>query len=118
MHTQEVSLLNFAVTDGCTVLATKWVNWDNHDPATLYFSSGEWFGGFLYSCYCYYYYFLIYPKGTKFECDARGEYRMHREERTEQAAIVTSEPLTEDPKDWVVCFIVDILFFFLFLFWK
>lgn len=38
---QEVSLLNFAVTDGCTVLATKWVNWPDHEPATLYFSSGQ-----------------------------------------------------------------------------
>jgi glutamine amidotransferase len=39
----EVSLLNFAVTDGCTVLATKWANWPDHEPATLYFSSGTRF---------------------------------------------------------------------------
>lgn len=90
---QEVSLLNFAVTDGNTVLATKWASWPDHEPATLYFSSGTTM------------LFISLPNpwlGSKFECNAQGEYRMHREERIEQAAIITSEPLTEDPKDWVV----------------
>ncbi len=34
------SLLNFAVTDGQTVIATRYVSMDGVEPATLYFSSG------------------------------------------------------------------------------
>ena len=38
--TKDYSLLNFAVTDGKTVVVTRYVSKDTVEPATLYFSTG------------------------------------------------------------------------------
>lgn len=42
--------------------------------------------------------------GTRFECDwnNRHEYRMLHKEKRSNVAIITSEPLTENMRDWVV----------------
>jgi WD40 repeat protein len=73
------SLLNFAVTDGQTVIATRFVDQEELEPATLYFSSG-----------------------TKFRCTSSGDYEMLQEDKRNSVVIVSSEPLTEAKNDWVV----------------
>jgi ergothioneine biosynthesis protein EgtC len=72
----EPSYYNFAVTDGQTVVATRYVTIPSHESASLYFSSG-----------------------TKFECH-EGVCRMVQAEQHEHAVIVTSEPLTDVKQDW------------------
>jgi glutamine amidotransferase len=88
------SLLNFAVTDGRTVVATRYVSKEGVEPATLYFSSGT-----------IRYYSEAYCVGTRFECDSNAQYRMIQADKRNKVAIITSEPLT-DEKDWVVSPIV------------
>jgi glutamine amidotransferase len=72
------SFLNFAVTDGRSVVASRYVSRDHPEPATLY-----------YSC------------GARFEA-RNGAYRMAPSAAGEPhgAAIIASEPLTEDRSDW------------------
>ena len=74
----EESLMNFAVTDGESVLCTRFINRAGLDPVSLYYSSG-----------------------SSFECDDAGNYRMRKRNRTEQVAIVASEPVTFDMHDWL-----------------
>eukprot|EP00050_Salpingoeca_kvevrii_P022695 m.130709 g.130709 ORF g.130709 m.130709 type:complete len:1157 (-) comp9793_c1_seq2:1936-5406(-) len=78
------NLLNFVVSDGHSIIATRYI-WrpspDNHDKAaTMYFGSG-----------------------TGYECrnPETGEYRMVHKDRRERLAVITSEPLTTDQTDWV-----------------
>ncbi len=73
----EPSYYNFAVTDGQSVIATRYVSDPVLEPASLYFSSG-----------------------TKFECHER-VCRMVQADQPEQAVIITSEPLTDVKEDWV-----------------
>jgi len=73
----EPSYYNFAVTDGQSVIATRYVSDSAREPASLYFSSG-----------------------TKFECH-EGICRMIQAEQHEHAVIITSEPLTDVREDWV-----------------
>eukprot|EP00048_Salpingoeca_helianthica_P005901 m.93046 g.93046 ORF g.93046 m.93046 type:complete len:1282 (+) comp13796_c0_seq2:297-4142(+) len=82
----EVSMLNFVVSDGRSLLATRYVfdpkNATDPVAASLYFASG-----------------------TRYECkdaaECEGEYRMVHADRRDNLAIITSEPLTNDPTDWV-----------------
>jgi glutamine amidotransferase len=71
------SYYNFAVTDGKSVIATRYVNDNIKEPASLYISSG-----------------------TKFEC-RNGICRMLQAEQNEHAVIITSEPLTAAREDWI-----------------
>ncbi|KAG0313645.1 hypothetical protein BGZ99_008672, partial [Dissophora globulifera] len=73
------SFFNFAVTDGDTVVCTRYVNSRNVDALSLYFSSG-----------------------TRFECyDTRsGRYKMIKEARREDIVLIASEPLTFEEADW------------------
>merc|ERR1712072_159140 len=71
------SLLNFAVTDGRTVLITKYSH-GSTTCASLYFSVGSTFG----------------------RCDD-GIYRMKHHLRDEDVVIVCSERLTVVHEDWV-----------------
>jgi glutamine amidotransferase len=72
-----LSRYNFAVTDGQTVVATRYVN-DPVAPAhTLYLSAG-----------------------TAFE-NVEGRYRMRPLEGDPGAVIIASEPLTEERGDWL-----------------
>ncbi|MFZ5914081.1 MAG: class II glutamine amidotransferase [Pseudomonadota bacterium] len=70
------SRCNFALTDGQSVLATKYVAVRDSDPLTLYVSSGE-----------------------RFEL-AGGEYRMRPTKCRAHAVIIASEPLTDNRDDW------------------
>ncbi len=66
------SLLNFAVTDGHSVVCTRYVSSRTDEAASLYFSSGtSWKEG-----------------GSK------GDYKMERRDRGADIVLVASEPLT------------------------
>lgn len=71
------SFYNFAVTDGRSVVATRYVSDEALEPLSLYYSSG-----------------------ARFEC-RDGACRMVRAEPEDRAVIVTSEPLTELREDWL-----------------
>jgi ergothioneine biosynthesis protein EgtC len=73
----EPSYYNFAVTDGQSVVATRYVNDNAKEPASLYISSG-----------------------AQFEC-REGVCRMLPAEQQEHAVIIASEPLTDAKEDWV-----------------
>jgi len=75
---REPSYYNFAVSDGETVIATRYVNDPACRPASLFFSAG-----------------------AKFEC-REGMCRMLPGARHEHAVIVSSEPLTDVEEDWQV----------------
>ena len=67
-----VSLLNFAVTDGHSVVCTRYVNSRTDEAASLYFSSGtDW----------------------KFT-GVKGRYKMERRDKGADIVLVASEPLT------------------------
>ncbi|ORE04963.1 N-terminal nucleophile aminohydrolase [Rhizopus microsporus var. microsporus] len=74
----EPSLLNFAVTDGESVVCVRYTNSKTDEAASLYFSSG-----------------------TKFECYRPGHYRMVKADRREHIVVVASEPLTFEKADWL-----------------
>ena len=67
---------NFAVTDGHSIVASRFVSSDNEDPQTLYVA-----------------------KGTRFEVQD-GRYHMIRRGGRTEAVIISSEPLTEVHEDW------------------
>ncbi|KAI8891423.1 N-terminal nucleophile aminohydrolase [Backusella circina FSU 941] len=74
----EPSLLNFAVTDGETVVCIRYTSSKTDEAASLYFSSG-----------------------TRFECYKPGHYRMVKADRREDIVVVASEPLTFEKADWL-----------------
>lgn len=66
------SLLNFAVSDGHTVICTRYVSSKTDEPASLYFSSG-----------------------TKWkEGKTKGHFKMERHDKGADIVLVASEPLT------------------------
>lgn len=71
------------MTDGDTVIATRYVDKDGAEPASLYFSSG-----------------------TRFECGLQNEYHMIHSDKRDHTVIISSEPLTDDPNDWVVSVLI------------
>lgn len=73
------SLLNFAATDGHSVVCTRYVSSRTDEAASLYFSSGTRFHE--------------YKEG--------GFYRMERHDRGQDLVMVASEPLTFERGDWV-----------------
>ncbi|EWC48171.1 putative glutamine amidotransferase DUG3 [Drechslerella stenobrocha 248] len=75
----EPSLLNFAATDGHSVVCTRYVTSRTDEAASLYFSSG-----------------------TRFhEYKPGGFYHMERHDRGQDLVMVASEPLTFERGDWV-----------------
>jgi ergothioneine biosynthesis protein EgtC len=70
------SYYNFAVTDGRSVIATRYASESAQEPPSLYFSSG-----------------------TKFEC-SDGVGRMIQIDQSQHAVIIASEPLTDAKEDW------------------
>ncbi|KAI9775561.1 MAG: hypothetical protein M1839_001039 [Geoglossum umbratile] len=72
------SLLNFAVTDGHTVVCTRYVSSRTDEAASLYFSSGT--------------------KWVEYE---GGHYRMERRDKGGDIVLVASEPLTFERDNWV-----------------
>ncbi|EQC32108.1 hypothetical protein SDRG_10304 [Saprolegnia diclina VS20] len=76
----EPSLLNFAVTDGDTLIATRYVNVASSGAASLYFSSGSrWIRS------------VERPK----------EYIMQRHNKEEKVFVMASERLSNEPGDWL-----------------
>ncbi|KAJ7783738.1 nucleophile aminohydrolase [Mycena maculata] len=68
----EPSLMNFCVTDGDTVVVTRYISSDKDEAASLWFSSG-----------------------TTFSEDAEGgHYKMSKADKRENIIMVASEPLT------------------------
>lgn len=65
------SLLNFAVTDGQSVLCTRYVSSATDEAASLYFSSG-----------------------TSWKEEGTGNYKMERRDKGADIVLVASEPLT------------------------
>ncbi|KAF7320393.1 Phosphoacetylglucosamine mutase [Mycena kentingensis (nom. inval.)] len=75
----EPSLMNFCVTDGDTVVATRYISSDKDEAASLWYSSG-----------------------TTFSEDAGGgHYRMSKADKRENIIMVASEPLTFERADWM-----------------
>ncbi|KAF9304327.1 hypothetical protein BGZ74_001805 [Mortierella antarctica] len=74
----EVSLMNFAVTDGVSVVCTRYINSRNLEAASLHYSSG-----------------------TRFEEYKPGHYRMVKADRREDIVVIASEPLTFEKADWL-----------------
>jgi len=73
------SLLNFAVTDGHTVICTRYVSSKTDEPASLYFSS------------C-----------TKWrEGKTKGHFKMERHDKGAEIVLVASEPITFERHNWV-----------------
>ncbi|CAL9733065.1 probable glutamine amidotransferase Dug3p [Monosporozyma unispora] len=73
----EPSLLNFAVTDGSTVVVSRYITSKTDEAASLHFSSG-----------------------SRFVETSPGEYRMERLDRKQDVVMVASEPLTFERGDW------------------
>ncbi|EKX53757.1 hypothetical protein GUITHDRAFT_64281, partial [Guillardia theta CCMP2712] len=100
-NVNETSLLNFVVTDGNSLAATRYVinRTKNVPAASLYFSSGTSFEPSLTPAEA-----PDMPEGKK--CPAvmqepLREYRMVHEDRRDDVVIITSEPLTNVRADWI-----------------
>jgi glutamine amidotransferase len=72
------SYYNFAVTDGASVAAVRYVSDATIEPASLYYSTGG-----------------------KYECSGDGVCKFCEGPACERTVIIASERLTTDPKDWV-----------------
>jgi glutamine amidotransferase len=73
------SLLNFAVTDGHTVVCTRYISSKTDEPASLYFSSG-----------------------TKWkEGKTKGHFKMERHDKGADIVLVASEPITFERREFV-----------------
>ncbi|CAF9904052.1 MAG: hypothetical protein HETSPECPRED_003335 [Heterodermia speciosa] len=72
------SLLNFAVTDGQSVICTRYVSSATDEAASLYFSSG-----------------------TSWKKEGKGRFKMERRDKGADIVLVASEPLTFERDNWV-----------------
>ncbi|KAI3324927.1 N-terminal nucleophile aminohydrolase [Xylariaceae sp. AK1471] len=76
------SLLNFAVTDGHSIICTRYVSSKTDEAASLYFSSGtQW--------------------ETKPSAAEDRDYQMERRDKGADIVLVASEPLTFERENWV-----------------
>ncbi|TBU35334.1 N-terminal nucleophile aminohydrolase [Dichomitus squalens] len=75
----EPSLMNFCVTDGETVVATRYISSRTDEAASLWFSSGSTFSE--------------YAEG--------GHYKMSKTDKRENLILIASEPLTFEKADWM-----------------
>ncbi|QPG97220.1 hypothetical protein C2857_005979 [Epichloe festucae Fl1] len=76
------SLLNFAVTDGHSVLCTRYISSSTDEAASLYYSSGtQWV--------------------TRTSDPTDREYQMDRKDKGSDLVLVASEPLTFERENWV-----------------
>ena len=85
------SLLNFAVTDGKSVVCTRYVSSNTDDAASLFFSSGTSWRA------------QPSPPGGKTGPPevGKGEYKMERRDKGADIVLVASEPLTFERDNWV-----------------
>lgn len=75
---KEPSLLNFCITDGKSVVCTRYVSSKTDEAASLYFSTG-----------------------ASFYEHSKGEYRMVKAGRQQNIVVIASEPLTFEQADWM-----------------
>lgn len=75
----EPSLMNFCVTDGKSVVATRYISSRTDEAASLWFSSGTSFNEFA----------------------PGGHYRMTKSDKRENIFLIASEPLTFEKADWM-----------------
>ncbi|KAI1486371.1 amidophosphoribosyltransferase-like protein [Biscogniauxia mediterranea] len=76
------SLLNFAVTDGHSIICTRYVSSKTDEAASLYFSSGtQW--------------------ETRSSSGNDRDYQMERRDKGADIVLVASEPLTFERENWV-----------------
>ncbi len=73
---QVPSRYNFAMTDGQTIIATRYISDPELPPHSLYVSAGDAFE------------------------NVEGQYRMRPTQRQPRAVIIASEPLTDERSDW------------------
>ncbi|KAH7343039.1 nucleophile aminohydrolase [Rhexocercosporidium sp. MPI-PUGE-AT-0058] len=78
-HVDTRSLLNFAITDGHSVVCTRYISSRTDEAASLFYSSGTTWE----------------DKSTK------GEYQMDRRDKGADIVLVASEPLTFERESWV-----------------
>ena len=80
------SLLNFAITDGKSVVCTRYVSSKTDEAASLFFSSGtSW----------------QRQGNARDSAEGKGDYRMERRDRGADIVLVASEPLTFERDNWV-----------------
>ncbi|KAF8609111.1 N-terminal nucleophile aminohydrolase [Ceratobasidium sp. AG-I] len=75
----EPSLMNFCITDGKSVVATRYISSRTDEAASLWFSSGT----------------------TFHEYAPGGHYRMTKSDKRENIFLIASEPLTFEKADWM-----------------
>lgn len=75
------SLLNFAVTDGVSVVCTRYVSSRTDEPASLFFSSGTSWKEQR-------------RRGSGKDWEGNGDYKMERRDKGADIVLVASEPLT------------------------
>lgn len=76
---EEPSLMNFCVTDGESVIVTRYISSRQDEAASLWFSSGTTFSE--------------YAPG--------GHYKMSKADKRENIIMIASEPLTFEKADWM-----------------
>ncbi|CAK3796596.1 glutamine amidotransferase DUG3 [Lecanosticta acicola] len=87
------SLLNFAVTDGKSVVCTRYVSSRTDEAASLFFSSGtNWVEQPPPSST---------PNASRRPAVGKGEYKMERRDKGADIVLVASEPLTFERDNWV-----------------
>ncbi|KAH7083656.1 nucleophile aminohydrolase [Paraphoma chrysanthemicola] len=85
------SLLNFAVTDGESVVCTRYVSSKTDEAASLFFSSGTSWKELNSEA----------TNGHKKAEDANRDYVMERRDKGSDIVLVASEPLTFERDNWV-----------------
>lgn len=75
---QQPSLMNFCVTDGESIVCTRYISSRTDEAASLFFSTG-----------------------TSFYERTPGSYRMVKADRRQKIIVVASEPLTFEKADWM-----------------
>jgi glutamine amidotransferase len=80
------SFLNFAVTDGHSVICSRYINSTTDEAASLYFSSG-----------------------TSWMDEGNGEFKMERRDKGSDIVLVASEPLTFERGRMLLLFLEKIL---------
>ena len=94
----EPSLLNFCVTDGQTVVATRYISSKKDEAASLYYSSGTTFCEVPISSSAAS--TSSSPNDTQ-QSDGSGQYRMFKLDKRENIIMIASEPLTFEKADWL-----------------
>lgn len=82
------SLLNFAITDGKSVVCTRYVNSTSDEAASLFFSSGSSWQEQR-------------DPSSRSNKTGKGEYKMERRDKGADVVLVASEPLTFERDNWV-----------------